>query len=91
LLYCHDKKAQSKISFNKNRVLEKQDVGVEEDDIFNYMTGNDQKMIGKVPWRGTHEKHHIFMQIFIEALTMPSSIVVDVITFTHLFSISIIV
>ena len=79
LLYCREKNAHVKVSFNKNIELKKQGVFIGGDDIyFNYTTEKNQLMNGYVPWRGAREKHPIFMQMFIEALCKPRTVVIDV-------------
>ena len=79
MLFCREKNANVKISFNKNIEFEKQGVCVGDDDVyFNYTTVKDQLMNGSIPWRGAREKHPTLIQMFIEALCKPGGVVVDV-------------
>ena len=88
LLYCRDKNAHVKVSFNKNIEFEKHGVCVGKDDVyFNYTTKKNQLMNGFVPWQGAHEKHSILMEMFIEALCKPEAVVIDVTTSTGGFTI----
>ena len=50
--------------------------------LFNYTIEKDQLVNGFVLWQGTHEKHHILIQMFIEALSKPKEIVIDVVAST---------
>ena len=75
------------ISFNKNEVLVKEGVNLKDDDIiFNYISEKDQLMDGSMPWRGAREKYRDIHQMFIESLTKPGGVVVDVTTSTGSFS-----
>jgi hypothetical protein len=54
------------------------EVDVEALDVFfNLTSASTQLMNGKVPWRGGREKDSESMQILIEALTTPASVVLD--------------
>ena len=79
LLYFREKNANVKISFNKNIEFQKQCICIGEDDIyFNYTIEKNQLLNDFVPWQGAREKHPIFMQMFIEALCKPRTVVIDV-------------
>ena len=50
------------------------EMGVAESDVlFNFTTAASQSMNESVPWRGAREKDPVFLQLFIEAFTKPSS------------------
>ena len=75
------------ISFDKNEVLVKENVSVKDDDIlFNHTSKKDQLMDGSVPWRGAHKKHRDVYQMFIESLTKPGGVVLDITASTCTFS-----
>lgn len=74
-------------SFNKNEVLVKEGVNINDDDvIFNNISEKDQLMDGSMPWRGAREKHRNIHQMFIESLTKHGGVVVDVTASTCSFS-----
>ena len=86
-MYRRAKKCNMTISFNNNEVIVEEDVSVRDDDIiFNYTSENDQLMDGSVPWRGAREKNWDAYQMFIESLTKPYGVIVDVTASTYTFS-----
>ena len=88
LLYCREKNAHVKVSFNKNIEFEKQGICVGDDDVyFNYSIEKNQLVNGSIPWRGAREKHPILMQMFIEALCKLGAVVIDVTASTGVFAI----
>ncbi len=53
-------------------------VDVAKDDILqNFCGKNDVAMNGKKPWRGPREKARPFMQMLIEACSLPGDVVMD--------------
>jgi predicted rRNA methylase YqxC with S4 and FtsJ domains len=87
-LYCREKNAHVKVSFNKNIGFENQGVCIGEDDVyFNYTIEKNQLMNGSVPWRGACEKYHILMHMFIKALCKSGRVVIDVTASTGGFTI----
>jgi hypothetical protein len=67
---------KSEFVFQKKNV--NTEVDVEALDVFfNFTSASTQLMNGKVPWRGGRKKDLESMQILIEALTTPASIVLD--------------
>ena len=61
-------------------------VDVEALDVYFDLTSTNMHLMnGKVPWRGGREKDFELMQMLIEALTNPASIVLDTYAFACWF------
>lgn len=68
----------SKFSFQAIPELDRQGVDVARDDILqNYISKDDLHMNNDTPWRGPREKLVLFMQMLIEATTLPGDVVLD--------------
>lgn len=68
----------SKFSFQPIPALHPHGVDVARDDILqNYMGKDDQLMNGDTPWRGAREKSTLFMQMLIQASSLPGDVVLD--------------
>jgi len=69
---------KSKFTFLPIPELDRHGVDVARDDILqNYVTREDQMMNGDTPWRGAREKSTLFLQMLIQATTMPGDLVLD--------------
>jgi len=69
---------RSKFEFQPIPALDQHGVDVARDDILiNHVSKSDQLMNGNLPWRGLREKSVLFMQMLIEASTLPRDIVLD--------------
>ena len=68
--------SQVGVCFSKRNANTKVDVKA-LDVFFNLTSASTQLMNGKVPWRSGREKDSESIQILIEALTTPTSIVLD--------------
>lgn len=68
----------SKFDFQPIPALDRHGVDVARDDILqNYMGKDDQLMNGETPWRGPREKSTLFLQMLIEASSLPGDVVLD--------------
>jgi hypothetical protein len=75
MLFLHSTPKSEFVFEKKNANTE---VDVEALDVFfNLTSASTRLMNGKVPWRGGREKDSELMQILIEALTTPASVVLD--------------
>ena len=66
----------------------------DKDLIFNFLTEEKQAVNGTTPWRGSYEKDILLYQQFVETLTAPGAIVLDVFASVgkqHYFSIDILI
>lgn len=68
----------STFAFQPIPALDRHGVDVARDDILqNYMGKDDQLMNDRKPWRGPREKSTMFMQMLIEASSLPGNVVLD--------------
>ena len=50
----------------------------DNDIIFNFLTEEKEAVNGTIPWRGSYEKDISLYQQFVETLTAPGAVVLDV-------------
>jgi hypothetical protein len=68
----------SKFVLHSNEDTREAGIDLEEDDLLhNFTCAKSQLMNGNIPWRGAREKDPKFVQIFLEASTIPGDIVFD--------------
>lgn len=78
----------SNFVFHLVLALERHGVDVARDGILqNYVAKGDLVMNGKTPWRGPRKKSMLFMQLLIQATTLPFDVVLDCTAATHAISI----
>ena len=78
----------SEFTFQQIPTLDRHGVHVARDDILqNFIGRNDQMMNGCMPWRGPREKSTLFMQMLIEASSLPGDLVLDCTASTGMHSI----
>lgn len=77
----------SKFAFQLIPALDHYGVDVARDDILqNFIGKDDQLMNGGTPWRGPREKSMLFMQMLIQASSLPNDVVLDCIVGTCMHS-----
>jgi hypothetical protein len=78
-LYLHSSKDPSTFIFNKEKELQRLGYGLWDNDlIFNYLSEEKQAVNGTTPWRGSYEKDILLYQQFVEILTAPGAVILDV-------------
>ena len=58
------------------------DMDLDDDVLYNFIDATSQSMgdDDATPWRGPREKHSLFFQVLLDALSKPKGIVVDLTT-----------
>ena len=78
-MYLHSSKDPTTFIFNKEKELQKLGYGLWDNDlVFNFLTEDKQLVNGTIPWRGSYEKDTSLYQQFVETLTAPGAVVLDV-------------